>query len=117
MERGKYTNDMFQSSLKYFMSFPINEVKKRCISLYNQIEKDEDGFVVFKDDNGENEYLYLTESAFNHVVVRKINAVKFSKEGNLLLCEEDRKKYFYIGAYEESEHEILSKLFVMLSNQ
>lgn len=106
----------FQSIVSNLGNMPIDELKALCINLFNQLEKDEDGYVVFKDENNENDFLYLTERVFNKVVVCEVIAVCFNDDGYLRLWESNKNYPRRIGVYEESEREILSKLFVMLSN-
>ena len=117
MENKANTMNDFQSVVSNLDNMPIDELKALCINLFNQLEKDEDGYVVFKDENNENEFLYLTEMFFNKAVLCEVIAVRFDDDGNLLLWESGKDYPRGIGVYEESKREILSKLFVMLSNQ
>lgn len=94
----------------------VKSLKRRCFEIYTSLEKDEDGFLFFKNENSENEFLYLKEMVYNECVVREINAIKF-EDDVLLLWENDREDYYTMGVYEESEYEIFSKLYILLYNQ
>jgi hypothetical protein len=90
----------------------IKELKNECVNLYNKLEKDEDGFVVFKRD-----ILYLKETFYNRCFIREVTAIKFDEDNNLCLWEENREDDFSMGIYDESEYEIYSKLKVILFNE
>ena len=93
------------------------ELRNKCIELYQQLEKDEDGFVVFNELNNEGEnIIYLKEAVYNNCVLREITAIRFEGE-SLRLYEEKREKEFTMGIYEESPYEIYSKLYTQLLNQ
>lgn len=94
------------------MNEVVKNLKDICISLYNSLEKDEDGYVMFGEDN----ILYLKEMFYQRCYLREVNGMKVDENGCIWLWEDKREDDFCMAVYDDSEYEILSKLQIVLMN-
>lgn len=98
--------------MKERCSMSLQELKAECKSLYNSLPKDEDGFVLFGEDNS----MYLKLEMYGNYSVKEIIAACIYDDGTIELWEQYAEEPTSPSVYDDCEREIYDKLLLALRN-
>lgn len=103
---------MFDTYLK--IKSICDELKRRCLEIYNELPKNEDGVVELSDGN----YLYFKfEDAYNSTTsVISVYGVRFDEDGDAYFISCDGDEVSMWDCF-ESDYELLHDTYVALYNE
>lgn len=79
---------------------------------YNELPKDEDGFVIFGEDN----HIFLKKEMYNKYSVKEIIAFCVYDDGTIGFWEQCADYDTSADIYDDGEQEILARLIVAINN-